>query len=87
MMFLEREDLIEWLPRQMTAPVVQIAVGDEGDYVSVTVLQADGRMVRSGLDVYPDDVDLQALASQLLSEIVTGYAMLAMRRPRAEVHP
>jgi hypothetical protein len=42
---------------------------------------------RSGLDVFPDDVELQALASQLLSEIVTGYAMLAMRRPRAEVHP
>jgi hypothetical protein len=35
--------------------------------------------------VYPDDIDLRALASELLSEIVVEYAMLAMRRPRAEV--
>jgi hypothetical protein len=85
--FLQREDLVEWMPRQLTAPVAQIIVAGEGDYVSVTVLQANGVQVRSGLDMYPDDIDLQALAAQLLSEIVCGYAMLAMRRPRAEVHP
>jgi hypothetical protein len=47
----------------------------------------NGVEMRSGLDVHPDDIDLQALASELLSEIVVGYAMLAMRRPRAAVHP
>jgi hypothetical protein len=82
MMFLEREDLIEWLPCQMTAPVAQIAVADEGDHVSVSVLQTDGAQVRSGLDLYPDDVDLQALAAVLLSELVVGYAMLRMRRQK-----
>jgi hypothetical protein len=82
MMFLAREDLIEWLPRQMTAPLRELAVADEdGTYVSVTVTQTDGVQVRSGLDVYGADVDLQALASVLLSELVTGYALLAMRRP------
>jgi hypothetical protein len=37
--------------------------------------------VRTGLDVYPDDVDLSALAAVLLSELVVGYAMLRMRCP------
>ena len=87
MIFLQREDLVDWLPRQLTAPVAQIIVADEGGYVSVAVLQANGMQMRSGLDVYPEDVDRQALASELLSEIVVAYAMLAMRRPRAEVHP
>jgi hypothetical protein len=40
------------------------------------------------MDVHPDDVELQALASQLLSEIVAAFAMLRMRRPRCQVqHP
>jgi hypothetical protein len=81
MLFLEVEDLIEWLPRQMTAPVRELAVADEGNCISVTVLQADGAQVRSGLDQFADDVDLQALASVLLGEIVCAYALLAMRRP------
>jgi hypothetical protein len=82
MLFLEREGLIEWLPRQMTAPLREIAVADvEGDFIGVTVLQTDGAQVRSGLDMYPADVDLAALAAVLLSEIVCAYALLAMRRP------
>jgi hypothetical protein len=39
------------------------------------------------MDVHPDNIDLQALASELLSEIIVGYALLGMRRPRAELHP
>jgi hypothetical protein len=87
MMFLCRQDLVAWLPRQLSAPVAQIAVGAEPDCVAVTVLAADGAQVRAFLDVHPDDVELQALAAQLLSEIVCALAMLRMRRPRAEVHP
>jgi hypothetical protein len=74
--FLHREDLVDWMPRQLTAPVAQIAVAAEPEYVSVTLLQANGLHVRSGLDEYPEDVDLLALASELLSEIVVAYAML-----------
>jgi hypothetical protein len=82
MLFLDREALVDWLPQQMSAPLREIAVADvEGDFIGVTVLQTDGAQVRSGLDMYPADVDLAALAAVLLSEIVCGYAMLAMRRP------
>jgi hypothetical protein len=82
MLFLDRQALVAWIPGQLTAPVAQIAVADEIDHVSVSVLQTDGAQVRSGLDVYPDDVDLQGLAAVLLSELVVGYAMLRMRRQK-----
>jgi hypothetical protein len=85
MMFLSPDDATQFLAARLAAAPTGIALYSEDD--SVGVLQANGLQARSGLDVYPEDVDRQALASELLSAIVVAHAMLAMRRPRAEVHP
>ena len=84
-MFFYIEDLIGCLVGLLTAAPVQIAAGEDDESVSFVLMLANDTGVRATLDKHHEDCDdLVALASRVLAESVTAWALWRMRWPKSE---